>query len=105
LFHDSGANVVIADLPQTESTACSLINSLSERAIFVPTDILSWSSMQILFQKTRAQFGSVEIVVANAGMMEGTEFFREELDRAGELVEPKGAYKVLDVNLRGTMNS
>ncbi|KAH7412935.1 hypothetical protein BKA64DRAFT_616535 [Cadophora sp. MPI-SDFR-AT-0126] len=105
LFHAHGANVVIADLPSTESQANALIASLSQRAVFVPTDILDWLSMKSLFQKTKARFGSVDIVVANAGMMETRNFFDEEFDEVGELKEPVGSYNVIDVNLKGTMNT
>lgn len=105
LFHSHGANVVIADLPHTESTARALISSLSPRVVFIPSDIRNWASMCNLFRQARALFGPIEIVVANAGIMESTEFFKEEFDESGELKEPRAAYQVLDVNLKGTMNS
>jgi len=104
-FHDHGCNVVIADLPHTRPVAEALIATLSSRVIFVPTDILNWASISDLFKEAKTRFGSVEVVVANAGMMESSEFFNEDLDEHGELKEPEGAYKVLDVNLKGTMNS
>jgi len=105
LFHSHGANVVVADLPFAQKSADELISTLSPRVIFIPTDILNWASMLALFAQTKDKFGSVEVVVANAGLMETRHFFDMELDENGELEEPKEAYKVIDVNLKGTMNS
>jgi NAD(P)-dependent dehydrogenase (short-subunit alcohol dehydrogenase family) len=107
LFHSHGANVVIADLPQSQCAADKLIASLSPRVAFIPTDILDWNSMTKLFAQTKEKFGSLEVVVANAGMMETKHFFdfEGEVDEKGELKEPKEAYRVIDVNLKGTMNS
>jgi NAD(P)-dependent dehydrogenase (short-subunit alcohol dehydrogenase family) len=105
LFHEYGANVVIADLTFAKAAAEDIIASLSPRVIFVPTDILDWKSMLSLFSQTKEKFGSVEFVVANAGLMESKPFFDFEVDGKGELMEPTEHYKVLDVNLKGTMNS
>lgn len=105
LFHEHGANVVIADLAFAKETAERLIASLSPRVVFISTDILSWSSMLSLFAQTKEKFGSVEYVVANAGLMETKHFFDFEIDEKGDLKEPTEAYKVIDVNLKGTMNS
>jgi NAD(P)-dependent dehydrogenase (short-subunit alcohol dehydrogenase family) len=69
------------------------------------TDITNWDSMRTLFRETKKRFGQVDIVIANAGLMESKEFFEFEEDESGELKEPKEAYKVIDVNLKGTMNS
>lgn len=63
--------------------------------------------MSELFSQTKQKFGSIDVVVANAGMMETKHFFdfEGEVDENGELKEPKEAYRVIDVNLKGTMNS
>jgi NAD(P)-dependent dehydrogenase (short-subunit alcohol dehydrogenase family) len=106
-FHSNGCNVVIADLPFAKSAAETLIASLSEqsRALYHPTNIIDWNDMKSLFKTTIEKFGQVDIVIANAGMMESKEFFEFEEDENGELKEPNDAYRVVDVNLKGTMNS
>jgi NAD(P)-dependent dehydrogenase (short-subunit alcohol dehydrogenase family) len=106
-FYQYGCNVVIADLPFTKSAADRLIASLLDpsRALFHPTNIVDWNDMKSLFKKTTEKFGQVDIVIANAGMMESKEFFDFEEDEKGELKEPGDAYRVIDVNLKGTMNS
>jgi NAD(P)-dependent dehydrogenase (short-subunit alcohol dehydrogenase family) len=73
--------------------------------MYHPTDITSWSDMQRLFRETKSRFGQVDLVVANAGIMESKGFFEFEEDERGELMEDMGAGKVIDVNLKGTMNS
>lgn len=103
LFHKHGANVVIADLPS--KAAEDLVSSLGSRAIFIPTDITNWQNMLSLFAQTKEKFGSLDVVVANAGMMESKRFFDFEVDDNGDLMEPKEAHRVVDVNLKGTMNT
>jgi NAD(P)-dependent dehydrogenase (short-subunit alcohol dehydrogenase family) len=104
LFHHHGANIVVADLPSSRDTASKLLSPLVEgkcNGIFVETDIQNWESMKRLYQTAIERFGSVEVVVANAGTMEKVPFF--DMDHLDE--EPTSAYKVIDVNVKGTMNS
>jgi NAD(P)-dependent dehydrogenase (short-subunit alcohol dehydrogenase family) len=106
-FHHHGANVVVADLPMSKPAAEGLISSLSDpsRALFIPINILVWPDMLNLFQTAIKAFGKVDIVVANAGLMESKPFFELDVDEAGELKEPLESYRVIDVNLKGTINS
>lgn len=108
-FHSHGCNVVIADLPFAKDAAESLISSLSDssRAIYHPTNITSWNDMQSLFRQAKKTFGQVDIVIANAGLMESKGFFdfEGEEDENGELRESGEVSRVIDVNLKGTMNS
>ncbi|KAF1925570.1 3-hydroxyacyl-CoA dehydrogenase type-2 [Didymella exigua CBS 183.55] len=106
-FHAHGCNVVIADLSFAKGAAESLIASLSEpsRALFHETDITDWQAMRNLFRSTKEKFGQVDIVIANAGLMESIGFFDFDEDETGELKEPKEAYKIIDVNLKGSMNT
>ncbi|ORX99502.1 hypothetical protein BCR34DRAFT_495350 [Clohesyomyces aquaticus] len=106
-FSEKGCNVVIADLPFAQEAAHALIPSLPhpERALYHPTNIVDWAQMQSLYRETINKFGQVDIVIANAGMMESQGFYDFEEDENGELKEPTGAYRVIDVNLKGTMNN
>ena len=48
----------------------------------------------------------MDIVIANAGIMETKPFFDEDdVDENGDLKEPSQSHHVIDVNLKGTMNS
>ena len=106
-YHEHGCNIVVADLASSSKAANALVSSLPEpsRAIYHPTNIVSWSDMQNLFRETKKTFGQVDIVVANAGLMESKGFFDFEEDEQGELMEAVEAGKIIDVNLKGTMNS
>ncbi|KAJ4329606.1 hypothetical protein N0V87_010719 [Didymella glomerata] len=106
-FHAHGCNVVIADLSFAKDAAESLIASLPEpsRALYHETDITEWQAILGLFRATKEKFGQIDIVIANAGLMESIDFFDFEEDANGELKEPKEAYKIIDVNLKGTMNT
>ncbi|UPX12876.1 uncharacterized protein EKO05_0003411 [Ascochyta rabiei] len=106
-FHAQGCNVVIADLPFTRSSARSLIDSLPDagRTLFHETDVTDWAAMRGLFRAVREKFHRVDVVVANAGMMESQGFFDFEEDGNGELEEQKGAWEVVGVNLKGAMNT
>ncbi|EXJ70201.1 uncharacterized protein A1O5_06269 [Cladophialophora psammophila CBS 110553] len=107
-YHSHGSNVVLADLEQMRSFAEAVMASLSEpsRAMFVPVDILDWAQMTSLFRSTKERFGSVDVVVANAGVMESRPVLESnEVDENGDLKEPAEAYKVIDINLKGTLNT
>lgn len=107
-FSRYGSNVVIADLESTARDAEVLIASLSNpaKALYVPTNILIWDEMKILFRYTIEHFGRVDVVVANAGIMESRSVFDlGAVDDQGELQESLEGFRVLDVNLKGTLNS
>ncbi|KAH8722494.1 hypothetical protein GQ44DRAFT_829017 [Phaeosphaeriaceae sp. PMI808] len=106
-YHAAGCNVVIADLPFAQDAANILISSLSDtsRAIYIPTNIVQWEDTKCLFRETKRRFGQIDIVIVNAGVMESKSFFDFEEDDEGELREPSEAYKVVDVNLKGSMNT
>lgn len=108
LFNTHGANVVMADLESARASADAVIASLSDpsTATFVPTDILDWGQMKTLFRDAVARHGSVEIVVANAGVMESRGVFdMTNVDERGELRESTEGFRTIDVNLKGTLNS
>ncbi|KAF2106148.1 hypothetical protein BDV96DRAFT_508419 [Lophiotrema nucula] len=106
-YHSHGCNVVIADLPISKDAAETLISSLPDpnRAMYYPTNIVDWVNMREMFKAVVKSFGQVDVVVANAGMMESENFYDFEFDEEGELKEPRGAYRTVDVNLKGTMNN
>jgi len=106
-YHGHGFNIVIADLPSSSDAANALIASLTEpsRARYHPTNVTSWHDIQALFRETKKTFGQIDIVVANAGTMESKGFFDFEEDEHGELMEATEAGRVIDINLKGTMNS
>ena len=107
VFNKHGANVTVSDLPQLQGTAEALIKSLDhpERAAFMAASVTQWSEMVDIFDWTVSKFGRVDMVVANAGIMESTPVLDMKLDEHGKPLESNEALDVLDVNLRGTLNS
>ena len=96
LFAQLGAHVVVADLrpPPTEVPG----------SIFAKCDVTSWPTLLSTFDTAIKEFGRVDIVIANAGVSETDgDMFVDEFDHEGKLVQPK--YKVLDINLRGVMDT
>ncbi|PKS06159.1 hypothetical protein jhhlp_007476 [Lomentospora prolificans] len=107
VFNKYGANVVIADLPHLGDEAKALIKSLEhpESSTFIPTSVTEWRQMVHLFEETINKFGRVDIVVANAGIMESKPVLDMEFDQDGKPLESTESLKVLDVNLKGTFNT
>ncbi|KAJ5082257.1 hypothetical protein N7532_011300 [Penicillium argentinense] len=108
LFNQHGANVVLADLSQFRAAAENLINSEfahPERAIFVTGSIVNWAELTACFKTAIQKFGSLDVVVANAGIMESRPVLDLSVDKDGELREDEEAGSVIDVNLKGTLNS
>ncbi|CAM1508107.1 Fc.00g049550.m01.CDS01 [Cosmosporella sp. VM-42] len=105
-YHSHGANIVIADLPNSRPSAEAAIKTFGDdtRALFVPVNITIWEDVRRLFAAAIERFGKVDIVVANAGIMEERKFFDFDVDENGELRDD-GAGRVIDVNLKGTMNT
>lgn len=109
LFNSHGANVILADLPQLRESANEVIQNQIEfpsRAIFVSTDITNWTELTACFEAAITTFGEVDIVIANAGIMESESVLdMDNVDANGRLLESMEAGRVIDVNLKGTLNS
>lgn len=108
LYNRHNANVVIADLPASRASAEVLIKTFAhpERSIFLPVDILDWTQMNGIFKQVIKLFGCIDVVVANAGIMESSPVLDlEGVDSNGDLLESREAFRVLDVNIKGTFNS
>ena len=71
-----GANVVIADLNepagralQDELNAAATAAGAANRAVFVPSDVTSPASLQVLARECVKAFGGLDILVSNAGVL------------------------------------
>ncbi|RSM16691.1 hypothetical protein CDV31_004463 [Fusarium ambrosium] len=107
LFNSHGANVVLVDLPQAKDAATSLIKSFQYpgNGLFVPSNILVWKDLVSVFKTAVQKFARVDVVVANAAIMESKPVLDVEVDEAGDPVESLEANRVIDVNLKGTLNT
>ncbi|KAE8350834.1 hypothetical protein BDV28DRAFT_162699 [Aspergillus coremiiformis] len=108
LFNAHGAKTVLCDLETYQNTAEDLIRTFPhpEDALFIAADILNWQQMTALFKQAAQHFGAIDIVIANAGTMETQPVLDlNDTDEAGNLKESTEGFKVIDVNLKGTLNT
>jgi 3-oxoacyl-[acyl-carrier protein] reductase len=90
-FASMGANVVISDieLEQAEATA----GEIGGTAFGVKADVTDQEDIDNLFEKTKKEFGQIDIVVNNAGITRDTLMIR---------MSEKDWDMVLDINLKGS---
>ncbi|OTB04032.1 hypothetical protein M426DRAFT_165928 [Hypoxylon sp. CI-4A] len=65
---------------------------------FHQCNIGNWEALRSTFE----EIGSIDYVFANAGVSEETNYFADEFDSEGKLIEP--TYRVLDINVRAVYN-
>lgn len=96
-LHAMGANVVIADL--NEAKGQEVARKLGEKALFVRADVASTDDIRKLCQAAITAFGSIHILVNNAGII-----------GAGRTIGKGGPYnidsfrRVIEINLIGAFN-
>jgi NAD(P)-dependent dehydrogenase (short-subunit alcohol dehydrogenase family) len=95
-FAEAGADVVVSSRnkkpPELERVA-EQVRAMGRRALAIPAHVGKGEDVQILLQKTLAEFGRIDILVNNAGA-------NPVLSSMTDLDE--GAFdKVLEVNLKG----
>lgn len=72
-FHAAGANVVVADVLDTQPVANEL-----ERAVGVTADVSSEEGNAALIEAAREAFGSIDLFFANAGIASGVDLTTPE---------------------------
>jgi NAD(P)-dependent dehydrogenase (short-subunit alcohol dehydrogenase family) len=107
IFNRYSCNVIITDLPSLRHQAEDLIKSLkySDKAIFVAASVTEWRDLVVAYREGIQKFGRIDIVVANAGIMESRMVLEVEEDASGNPIESREGHRVIDVNLKGTLNS
>jgi 3-oxoacyl-[acyl-carrier protein] reductase len=90
-FLARGGNVVISDVD--EAACLKTAGELGARAIGVKANVLSSQEIDALFETTLEKFGSVDVVVNNAGVTRDTLLVR---------MDEKDWDLVLDINLKGS---
>lgn len=69
-FAEAGMKVVLADIEETAlEEAVTSLGNMGHEVLGVPTDVSSWEAIQALADKTMAEFGGVNIVHNNAGVV------------------------------------
>ncbi|KAM5353730.1 hypothetical protein ACJ41O_000380 [Fusarium nematophilum] len=95
-FLELGARVVMADIRPPASPVAS--------ATHLFCDVTKWPTLLSAMRETVQIHGSVDVVVANAGIGEVEDIFLDDVDEVtGDLRQPN--HSVLEVNLKGVMNT
>ncbi len=89
-FASFGANLVISDIDQEQSEAVA--GEIGGTAIGLKANVTNSDDVENLFEKTKKEFGQVDIVVNNAGITRDTLLIR---------MHEKDWDMVLDINLKG----
>jgi NADP-dependent 3-hydroxy acid dehydrogenase YdfG len=66
-------------------------------------NVLVWSELRNVFTQAKSMFGHVDIVFANAGVVQSSSIWDDKLDENGELAEPE--MLTLDVCLKSVVAS
>src|SRR5437762_5831224 len=86
-YAHEGASVAIGEYsePRGEAAEAAIVHT-GGRAMFVPTDVRSWDDIDRLVSDTVQQFGRLDVLVNNAGVLDG---YATCLDTSLELFEQR----------------
>ncbi|KAE9370738.1 putative short chain dehydrogenase/reductase [Stipitochalara longipes BDJ] len=105
-FASYGCNVALLDISlESAAHVQSVLSSLRQQYpsvtfIFQKCDVSSWEEQAAAFEKVYKEIGSIDIVCANAGIVEAGRFLAVDEE------EPKKPnMKTLDIDLNGTLYS
>lgn len=89
-FIGESATVIIADFDETTGTATA--EYLGDQCSFVKTDVSQSESVKSLIKRVKADHGSIDVIVNNAGILQ---------DQTLEKMDEDEFDKVIQVNMRG----
>jgi 3-oxoacyl-[acyl-carrier protein] reductase len=92
-LHSNGATVVVVDRnPDTCQSVANAIRDQGGRAVAVPTNVADWPAVKAMVDQAQAQYGTVDLLANNAGILRPT--------RPLESISEEEWDLVLDVNLK-----
>ena len=95
-FAQDGANVVLADVKDTDAAAAD-VTAAGPKCIGVETDVTDTASVESLMRQTKEQFGRLDVLVNNAGLWRG-------MNETGLLHCPDDVWdRAWAVNVTGTL--
>lgn len=101
-----GAEVFVLDLTEPDINTIPSPSEgepvLPEKARFIQCDVTSWADLRKAFDKTVYEAGRIDIAISNAGVSEEHDYFTDQFDESGNLLEPE--FEVIDVNFRAVVS-
>ncbi|GJJ06297.1 hypothetical protein Clacol_000488 [Clathrus columnatus] len=95
------AKIVIADRDiEAANQVIEEIENLGSQAIAQKCDVTSWQAQLEVFQRAIREYGTVDVVVANAGILEKGRFVPAELDSDNVPIKP--SLTTVHVNLQAS---
>lgn len=96
-YADNGASIVCAARTEKEIQEVSeQIENKGGKALAIPTDVTNLESVSIMFKKAYEKFGSIDILVINAGVNKDRNLVEES--------QPEDWVETINVNLIGAYN-
>jgi NAD(P)-dependent dehydrogenase (short-subunit alcohol dehydrogenase family) len=106
LLAAKGAQVFVLDLTEPDANTIPSPPEgepvLPEKAKFIRCDVTSWTDLRNAFDQAISEAGRIDIAISNAGVSEEYDYFSDQFDESGKLLEP--VFGVIDVNFRAVVN-
>lgn len=90
-----GANIVLSDLRDSAALAEQIAKEFKVKAMFIPCNVSVFSEVENLINKTKEDWGSVDILINNAGITRDNLILRMSTDDFN---------LVIDVHLKGVFH-
>lgn len=94
VFADAGANVVL--MARSADDIQTLAAEIGDKAMAIPVDVSSYSDMDAAVQAAHTRFGSVDVLINNAGVIDPISSLTD--------ADPDAWGQLIDINLKGVMN-
>jgi len=84
---------------------CDLENHVDSisGATYTHCDVTKWDDLLDMHELAIKEYGTIDVVVPNAGINEVEDIFEDKFDATGRLLAPK--HILNEVNLKGVVNS
>lgn len=94
VFAQAGANVAL--LARSQTDIANIAGEIGSQAIAIPTNVARYSDMAAAVDATMETFGSVDVLINNAGVIEPISHLAA--------ADPEEWGHVIDINLKGVFN-
>ncbi|RFU26871.1 hypothetical protein B7463_g9468, partial [Scytalidium lignicola] len=98
LLNRLGATVVIGDRKDQDGVA---LEKKLPSVKYINCDVTDWKSLSTVFAQTKLKYSKIDLVFANAGIVENNTVFVDSFDSDGGLSPPD--LSVIDVNVKGVI--